>query len=87
MHAYIDAHSQRLIEECPGDGLQAILILQYQCANMTFDDQSRYNRIFQQEWESAINYIKIFQSDKALEISVGKSYTEDQVMRDFLDNS
>ena len=48
MHSYIDVHSQRLIDECPGDGVQAIPILQSQCANMTFADQIIYNRMFQQ---------------------------------------
>ena len=70
LHAYIDAHSQRLIEECPGDRVQAISILQSQFANTTYSDQSRYNRMFQRvvhkEGESAINYIKIFQNAKAL---------------------
>ena len=36
--------------------------------------------------ESATNYIKIFQNYKALEISVGNSYTEDQLMHNFLEN-
>ena len=38
LHVYIYAHSQRLIDEYIGDGVQYILILQYQCANMTFPD-------------------------------------------------
>ena len=37
--------------------------------------------------ESEINYIKIFQNFKALEISVGNSYSEDQLMHTFLDKS
>ena len=45
LHAYIDTHSQILIDEYPGDGVQAIF--QSQCANMTFSGQSRYNRLFQ----------------------------------------
>ena len=48
LHAYIDAHGQILIYEYPRDGLQAITKLQSQCANMTFYDLSRYNRLFQQ---------------------------------------
>ena len=48
MHAYIDAHSQKLIDECPEDGLQAISILQSQCENMTSAEQTIYNRMFQQ---------------------------------------
>ena len=35
---------------------------------------------------SAINYIKIFQNVHALSISVGNSYSEDQLMHTFLDN-
>ena len=48
LHAYIYSHSQTLIDEYTGDGLQAISILQYQFANTTFSDQSRYNILFQQ---------------------------------------
>ena len=36
--------------------------------------------------ESAIKYIRIFQNAKALEILVGNSYSEDQLMYIFLDN-
>ena len=36
--------------------------------------------------DSAINYIKIFQNLKALEILVGNSYTKDQLMQTFLYN-
>ena len=46
-NAYIDAHSQRLIEECPVNIVQPISRLQSQCENMTFSDQSRFNRLFQ----------------------------------------
>ena len=57
---------------------------------MTFADKSRYDRTFQQVThkggESAINYIKKFQSAHALSISVGNSYSEDQLMHTFLDN-
>ena len=42
LHAYIDANSQRSIDEYPGDGVQNISRLKYQCASMTFDYQSRY---------------------------------------------
>ena len=47
-HAYIDSHSQMLIDEYVGYGLKAISRLKSQCANMTFDEQSRYNRLFHQ---------------------------------------
>ena len=57
---------------------------------MTFADKSRYDRTFQQVThkggESAINYIKIFQNSEALSVSVGNSYSEDQIMHTFLDN-
>ena len=36
--------------------------------------------------ESAIIYIKIFQNAKDLSVSVGNSYSEDQMMHTFLDN-
>ena len=58
--------------------------LQSHCANMTFADKSRYDRIFHQVThkggESAINYIKRFQNARALSDSVGNSYSEDQIM-------
>ena len=64
--------------------------LQSHCANMTFADKSRYDRTFQQvthkRGESAINYIKRFQNTQALSVSVGNSYSEDQIMHTFLDN-
>ena len=47
LHAYIYAHIQRLIYGYPGYAVQAISMLQYQCANMKFSDQIRYNRLFQ----------------------------------------
>ena len=57
---------------------------------MTFADKSRYDRTFQQVThkggESAINSIKIFQNAQALSVSVGNSYSEDQIMHTFLDN-
>ena len=71
-HSYIDEHSQLLIDEYPGYGVQAIIILQYQCENMTIVDQIIYNRLFQQlipKWgEPEINYIKIFHNANALVI-------------------
>ena len=33
-----------------------------------------------------MNYIKIFQNAHALSVSVGDSYSEDQIMHTFLDN-
>ena len=90
LRAYIDAHSQILFDEHPGDGVQAISRLQYKCANMTFAEQIRYNRLFQKViykvGESAISYIKIFQKDKDLVISVINSYSEYQLMHTLLYN-
>ena len=57
---------------------------------MTFADKSRYDRTFRQVThkggESLINYIKRFQNSNALSVSVGKSYSEDQLVHTFLDN-
>ena len=57
---------------------------------MLFSDKSRYDIIFQQVThkvgESAINYIKIFQYAQALSVLVGNSYSEDKLMKIFLDN-
>ena len=57
---------------------------------MTFADNSRYNRTFKQVThkveESAINYIKRFQNANSLSVTVGNSYSEDQLMHTFLDN-
>ena len=64
LHAYINAHSQILIDEYTGDRVHTITRLQPQCENMTFSGQSRYTRLFQKVihkgGESAINHIKIF---------------------------
>ena len=76
--------------EFPEDGIKCMEKLQSHCANMTFVDKSRYDRTFQQVThkggESAINYIKRFQNAQALSVSVGNSYSEDQIMHTFLDN-
>ena len=68
----------------------ALKKLQSHCANITFADKSRLDRTFQQVThkggESAINYNKRFQSAQALSVSVGNSYSEDQIMHTFLDN-
>ena len=54
---------------------------------MTFADKSRNYRTFQQVThkggESAINYIKKIQIAQALSVTVGKSYSEDQIMPTF----
>ena len=90
LHANIDLHIRILIADFPTDGVKCIEKLQSHCANMTFADKSRYNRTFQQVThkvdESAINYIKMFQNAYALSVSVGNSYSEDQLMHTFLDN-
>ena len=90
MHANIDLHSRRLIAEFPGYGVKCIEKLQSNCANMTFSEKSRYDKHFQQVThkvgESAMNYINIFQNVQALSVSVGNTYSEDQLMHMFLDN-
>ena len=57
---------------------------------MTFSDKNRFDRTFQQvthkEGGYAIKYIKRFQNARALSVSVGNSYSEDQLMHTFLDN-
>ena len=79
LHACIDAHIQILIDEYQVYVAQAIIIFQSQSANMTFDDNSRCNKMFQQvvhkEGESEINYINRFQNVKALIVLVGNSYS------------
>ena len=75
----IDVHSRRLVAEFPKDGIKCIEKLQSHRTNMTFVDNSRYDRTFQQVThkvgESEINYIKIFQNAHALSVSVGNSYS------------
>ena len=48
LHANIDVHSRRLIDELPKYGIKCIEKLQSHCANMNFADKSRYDRNFQQ---------------------------------------
>ena len=90
LHANSCVHSRRLIAEFPEDGIKCMEKLPSHCANMTFVDKSRYDRIFQQVThkggESAINYIKRFQTAQALSVSVGNIYSEDQIMHTFMDN-
>ena len=89
-HANIDVHIIILIAEFPKDGIKCIEKLQSHCANMTIADKSRYDRTFKQVkhkcGESVINYIKRFQNAHASSVSVGNSYSEDQLMHTFLDN-
>ena len=88
LHANIDVHSRRLISKFSKDGIKCIEKLQSHCANMTFADKSRYDRTFQQVTHkgggSSINYIKRFQNSHALSVSVGNSYSKDQLMHTFL---
>ena len=90
MHPNIDVHSKRLIYELPGDAMKYIEELKSHCANMNFSDKSRYDRIFQKVTNkggsSETSYIKIFQNAQALSVSVGNTYSEDQLMHTFLDN-
>ena len=64
--------------------------LQSHCANMNFVDKSRYDRTFQkvthEGGDSDINYIKRFHNAQAFSVSLGNSYSEDQIMYTFLDN-
>ena len=83
MHENIDVHSRILIAEFPKDGIECIEKLQSHCANMTFSDKSRYDRTFQKVTHKKD---KIFQNAHALSVSVGNSYSEDQLMHTFLDN-
>ena len=79
-----------MIAEFPKDGIKCLEKLQSHCANMTFADKSRYDRTFRKVThkggESSINHIKSFQNAQALSVSVGNSYSEDQIMHTFLDN-
>ena len=90
LHANTDVHSRRLISEFPKYGVKCIEKLQSHCANMTFADRSRYDRTFQQVThkvgESSINYNKRFHNAQDFSVSVGNSYSEDQIMHTFLDN-
>ena len=45
-----------------------------------------FQQVVHKGGESATNYIKRFQNVKAVEISVGNSCTEDQLMQNFLEN-
>ena len=89
LHASINVYSRRLIDKFPRDGIKCIEKLQSHCINMTFADKSRYERTFQQVThkvgESTISYIKRFQNAHDLSVSVGNSYSEDQLMHTFLD--
>ena len=90
LHENIDVHSRRFIAEFPKDGINCNKKLQSHCANMNFADKSRYDKNFQQVTHkgggSEINYIKRFQNAHALSVSVGTSYSEEQLMHTFLDN-
>ena len=89
MYANIDLHSRRLIDEFPGDGVKCIEKLQSHCAKMNVSDKSSYDRIFQQVThkggEYAMNYIKIFQNAQAFSVSIGNTYSDDQLMHTFTD--
>ena len=90
MHAHIDVHSRILIAEFPGDVANFIDKHQSHCANVNFADKSRYDIIFQKVThkggESASNYIKRFQNNQDLSVSVVNTYSEDQLIQIFLDN-
>ena len=48
LHANSDVHSRRLIAEFAKDGIKCLEKLQSHCANMTFEEKSRYDRTFQE---------------------------------------
>ena len=79
-----------MIAEFTGDGVKCISKLQSHSANMNFSDKSSYDRIFQKvihkAKESAMSYIKIFQNEQALSVSVEIFYSEDHLMHIFLLN-
>ena len=83
-------HIRRSIAEFPGDGVKFIEKIQPHCANMTFADKCKYDRIFRKVThkvgESKMNYNKIFQNAQALSVSVVNTYSEYQLMHTFLDN-
>ena len=90
LRANSDVHSRKLIAEFPKDGIKFIEKLQSHFANMNFVDKSRYDRTFQkvthEGGDSDINYIKRFHNAQAFSVSLGNSYSEDQIMYTFLDN-
>ena len=45
-----------------------------------------FKKVMHKGGESVINSIKVFQNAKTLTIPVGNSYSEDQLMHNFLDN-
>ena len=59
LHANRDVHIRRLISEFPIDGIKCIEKLQSHCANMTFANNSRYDRPFQQVTHKGGNQLSI----------------------------
>ena len=57
---------------------------------MNFSEKNRYDGILKQVThkggESSMNYIKRIQNYQALKVSVVNNYSEDQLMKNFLDN-
>ena len=55
-----------------------------------FSGKIRYDKIFKEVThiggESVMNYINIFQNVKAVSVSIGNIYSENQLMHTFLDN-
>ena len=60
---------------------------QSHCANMTFSDKSRYDRLFQKVThkggDSTTNSINRFQHSQDLSVSLGNNYSEYQLMHIF----
>ena len=78
-----------MISELPGDGVKYISKLQSHCANMDFSEKADMigfcHQVTHKLGESPMNYIKIFHNTQALSVSVGNSYSGDQLMNIFLD--
>ena len=49
-------------------------------------EKRNFQQVTNKGGESAISYIKRFQNTNALSVSLGKNYSEDQLMHTFLDN-
>ena len=90
LHTNIAVHSRRLIADFLGDEIECIEKLQLHSAKMIFAEKSRCDRIFQKVTQkgvgSTMNYIKRFLNAQALSVSVGNTFSEDQLVCTFLDN-
>ena len=76
-------HSQRLIAELPGDGINILK----NCDHIvqTWLLLTKVGVALYKGGEFAMNYIKRFQNAHNLSISVGSYYSEDQLIHTFMD--